>query len=215
MFLCSRLSMNLTVEENAGVTDMLEDQDPTSDMTPSKSGRMETVTVYRWMCVDETGKELKKSFDTFLDKDTCLRQGEQSGLEEKSVLQLKRREVSLPTAEELVQTVYSYMLEREFNCRIKQRCFGCIHDKGSRTDHMGGGCLEEKEILAGTHARPCHLRISIPRLWEAVNRLKDYFKIDRVEYRLVVLCLKQSQPKETLLKDEDFFYFEYQLLDEL
>ena len=162
MFLCSRLSINLTVEENAGVTDMLEDQDPTSDMTPSKRGRVETVTVYRWMYVDETGKELKKSFDTFLDTDACLRQGEQSGLEEKSMLQLERREVSLPTAEELVQTVYSYMLEREFNCRIKQRCFGCIHDKSSQTYHMGGGCLEEKEILADTHARPCHLHISIP-----------------------------------------------------
>ena len=45
--------------------------------------------------------------------------------------------------------------------------------------------------------------------------MKDYIKIDRVEYRLVVLCLKHSDPKETLLKDEDFFYFEYQLLHEL
>ena len=77
------------------------------------------------------------------------------------MLQLETREVSLPTAEELVKTVYSYMLERAFNCRIKQHCFGCIHDKSSQTDHMGGGCLEE-EILADTHARPCHLRISIP-----------------------------------------------------
>ena len=140
MFLCSLLSMNLTLEENAGVTDMLEGQDPTSDMTPSKRQRMETVTVYRWMCVDETGKELKKSFDMFLDKDMCLRQGKQSELEENSVLQLETLEVSLPTAEELVKTVYAYMLEREFKCRIKQRCFGCIHDKSSQTDHMGGGC---------------------------------------------------------------------------
>ena len=209
--------MNLTVEENASVMELLEGRHAALDTTPSKRRRVETVTVYRWMCVDQAGKELKKSFDTFLDKDACLKQGQQNGLEEEenSVLQLETREVSIPTAEELVNTVYSYMLEREFNCRIKQRCFGCIHDKGSQTDHMGGGCLEEKEILADTHARPCHLRISIPRLWEAVNRLKHYFKIDSVDYRLVVLCLKQSQPKETLLKDEDFFYVEYEQLDEM
>ena len=64
MFLCSPLSMNLTVEENAGMIDMLEGKDPTSDMTPSKRRRVESVTVYRWMYVDEAGKELKKSFDT-------------------------------------------------------------------------------------------------------------------------------------------------------
>ena len=129
--------------------------------------------VYRWKYVDEDGNELKMSFDTFLDRDACLRHGEQSGLEENSVLQLETREVSLPTVEELVKTVYSYMLGRELNCRIKQSCFSCIHDKRSQTDHMGGGCLEEKQILADTQARPCHLRISIPRLWEAVNLMKD------------------------------------------
>ena len=90
-----------------------------------------------------------------------------------------------------------------------------IHGEDSPTEHMFDGCQGEKEIVVDTHARPCHLRISIPLLWEAVNIMKEYFKFDRVEHRLVVLCLEHGDPKETLLKGEDVFYYEYYHLDEL
>ena len=117
------------------------------------------------------GNELKKSNETFLDKKVCLGQGRVA--REHGVLRWESSEVPIPTVEQLVKTVYSYMLKQEFKYRVKQRCYGCIHDKSSQTDHMGGGCLEEKEILADTHARPCHLRISITLLWEAVNIMNE------------------------------------------
>ena len=121
MFLCSPMTMMLMMEENEGMIDLLEGREPTSDMTPSKH----TVTVYRWKYLDEDGNELKKSNETFLDKDKCLRQGR--GAREHGVLRRESRKVPIPTAEQLVKTVYSYMLKQEFNCRVKQRCYGCIH----------------------------------------------------------------------------------------
>ena len=209
MFLCSSLSMMLTMEENERVIDLLEGREPTADMTPFKRRRVDTLTVYRWKYLDEDGNELKKSNETFLDKKECLGQGRVA--REHGVLRWESSEVPIPTVEQLVKTVYAYMLER----RVNQRCYGCIHDKSSPTDHMGGGCQGEKENVVYWHARPCHLRISSTLLWEAVNIMNEYFKIGRVDRCHVVLCLEHCHPKETFLKDDDDFYYEYYNLDEL
>ena len=107
MFLCSLLSM-ITMEEDAGMIDMLEGRDPTSDMTPSKRRRVDTVTVYQWKHVDEDGNELTKSIETFLDKDECLRQGVDL-TREHDVFQRESPEVPIPTAEELMKTVLVYV----------------------------------------------------------------------------------------------------------
>ena len=216
-------SMNISKVEYSIVIDILRDEDHPEEIAPDaplpKRRRLgPMVTSYRWRYVDETGHVVRTSSEVFLDKDECLRHGEEHVpelLQENVKLDIECKDTCFPNPFVIVNSVYAYLMQMEFRLRIRQQCYGCQFDRPGQEDHMSGGCLDEDEVLIESHAKPCHVRISIPRLQEATEAMLKYFPGLQVSYGMYTHVLRNAQPQKTLGGIDDFFFYEFCMLDKL
>ena len=216
-------SMNVSQVEYSIVIDILRDEDHPEEIAPDvplpKRRRLgPMVTSYRWRYVDETGHTVRVSSEVFLDKIECQRHGEEHVpelLQANVKLEIEGKESCYPEPLVIANSVYAYLMQFEYKLRIRQQCYGCQFDRPGQEDHMSGGCLEEDEVLIENHAKPCHLRISASRLQQATEAMLQYFPGLQVSYGIHTHVLRNAQPQKTLRGIDDFFFYEFCILDKL
>lgn len=135
-------------------------------------------------------------FNSMLTTDEIRAQLDHEGV--KISIKIIRRLAPFETEKPLAKKVYAYLLLGEFKkCVLRKRSL--LSDP------------KEKEQLVAKHAEACHSRISVYRLRAACLSLA--VKVKECGYVRVVVArqvLKESNPVDTLLKDEYCFEYEYQ-----
>lgn len=175
-----------------------------------------TVPVYTWRLIDSKGVELRSAgAKVFLDRENCIADANEGYPVPNSTLDVFVKHALSCNTDTLMDSVYAHLLKLEYRMRVKQFCSGCKDDENNQEGHMFLGCLDDRENLVAAHAKPCHLRISSQRLFEAANTVKNLFSIYSVRYRDVVTCLRKADPCKVLHDDDGCTMYEFEDLNNM
>ena len=214
--------MNISRSEFISLTEKIRDMNAEGNAALREdvplAKRMKTsIVVYRWKYVTDSGSTVKDNDLMYLDMSHCRTDGERNEPvtdNDECVLKVVSETVDRPTPESLIEKVYGYLLEREFNERKAKLCYGCLYNRPGQRDHQDNGCLSEKEVLVTLHNHACHIRISTRRLVEACQTLSHYYEIDFDDKQLSDF-LRYVDPKNILMTDTSFNVYEFGELDGL
>ena len=131
-------------------------------------------------------KDVEKSKAEFLNKDNCIEQGhaaknqiyeiakQEAEFEGVITVQCIRHEKEGLLPRGIVEKVYKYLLQAEYNERVKRLCVGCKTTESAQMSHSPG-CVEMPDHLRAKHIRSCHLRITQERLFSAASYISELY----------------------------------------
>ena len=111
---------------------------------------------------------------------------------------------------EFASKVYEYLLRYEFKERVQKFCVGSAY----KPSPQGLDFEELEEGLLNAHSAPAHLRVSVPRLYEACKVLSATFTPQKfVSYNTAIRVVTYANPRGVLTQPISNFEYEYLLLD--
>ena len=120
--------------------------------------------------------------------------------------------MDLPTPRALAEKVYRFLLEGELSDRSKKFCAGCGVKSQSQKDHMDG-CLAERSVVVGVHAKAAHLRVSASRIVECGCIISTFFKDPAyIDIALGRKTVESSNPAEVLMTEPIMYESEFNLI---
>lgn len=155
-----------------------------SDEVPPAKKQRRDICVHSWRYEDVNGQLHKEGDILFLSKENCeLVAIANASIGENHELLVDSKPAPAPTAEELMAQVYSYLLNLEFQIRLKTKCEGCKYDLYGQSDHMQGGCLDTLTNQVDAHGEKAHFRVSAARVVHAFENIAKYMDVNlSIEY---------------------------------
>ena len=135
---------------------------------------------YQWCLVRGDGIVIRSSDWTFL-RDQCNNEGETyealhslQGLDAKLII--NEREHILPPPMELLKMTYTYLVQKEVHCIVKERCYGCLGNRDSQNDHLTG-CLDLESDHFDLHVTEASTRVPIEKAIDLIGLLFKEFNL--------------------------------------
>lgn len=137
---------------------------------------------YQWRLLKESGETIQTGDWTFLS-DRCTNEGEAyealHGLQGQNVkLAIEERERILPLPLDLLKMTYAFLAQKEIQIITKEKCFGCVENRDSQTDHMGiNGCLDMETDLVHLYTTEACARVPTEHAVELIRSLCEKFEL--------------------------------------
>lgn len=127
------------------------------------------VKQYRW-CLSE----VKGRFWFFSEED-CMadfKDWPRTACDGEVKVTFETREVQVPSPENLMRRVYTYLLRHKIRSLIREQCVGCLNDSPGQRNHMSyGGCLDVWENGVDLCFKNARLSINTDQLTTATQNI--------------------------------------------
>ena len=203
------------IRERLHEEDMCSDKKPTGSLTDANGDYVKT---YRWYMRDQKNIDYNIDEHFYLDKKVCIRNA--NNYWEKLCVSVRQQHRGIvcfsyklyyPCRQDLLMSVYSFLLLQQFSKEKHGNCDGCITYSVFQYDHVNSGCMAEDQLLYDLYAEKAHRNIT-PALFKArTERILPYFPSLTIDDSSYEQFQAVTDPRAVLDADNDMLHlYEYE-----